>query len=236
LKMIMISLQNKIFWAALLALFFFSGSRAFIKNLIVKTSLFLAPEREFRQASRESLALLIKIRDLEKENAKLKKALSINGKIRLIPANVVFGGGYLFFDVLLINQGENAGIKIGDLVTYQNKILIGRIAEVGADWSKAAILGRLGDKITLRQDFLENIQSVPIEAAGRGGGELQMEIPAETNLKIGDIFRSAENPNYIAAVVDKISSESDGQFKEIGLISLLSPVLLYEVDIVSKND
>ena len=229
-------LQNKIFWAALLALFFFSGSRGFIKNLIVRASFFLAPEMESRQSSRESLALLVKIRDLERENIKLKTALGIDGKIRLIPANVVFGGGYLFSDIILINQGENAGIKIGDIVTYQNKILIGRVAEVGADWSKTALLGSLGDKITLRQDSSENIQSVPVEAVGRGGGELQMEMSAETNLKIGDIFRSAENPEYIAGVVDKISYEFGGQFKEISVFSPLSPVLLNEIDIISKND
>ena len=219
-----------------MALIFFSGSRAFVKNLIIKASLFLAPERESRQAGNQALALLIKIRDLEKENAKLKKALSINGKIRLIPANVVFGGGYLFFDVLLINQGENAGIKIGDMVTYQNEVFLGRITEVGADWSKIGLLGRLGNKIILRQDAPENIQSIPIEAIGLGGGEFQIEMPAETNLKIGDIFRSAENPEYIAGMVDKISFKSGDQFKEIGLISPLSPVLLNEVDIVSKND
>ncbi|KKT57414.1 MAG: hypothetical protein UW81_C0024G0017 [Candidatus Giovannonibacteria bacterium GW2011_GWC2_44_9] len=217
-------------------LVFFGGSRGFIKNLIIKASLFLVPERESRQASNQALALLIKIRDLERENLKLKKALGVNGKNRLIPANIVFGGGYLFSDILFINQGENAGIKIGDLVTYQNKILIGRITEVGADWSKAALLGHVGDKITLRQDALENIQFVPMEATGRGGGEFQMEMPAETNLKIGDIFRSAENPEYIAGVVDRISSEFDEPFKEISVISPVSPVLLDEVDIISKND
>ncbi len=196
----------------------------------------MAPERESRQASRESLALLIKIRDLERENIKLQKALGVNGKTRLIPANVIFGGGYLFSDSILINQGENAGIKIGDLITYQNKILIGQVVEIGADWSKAVLLGRVGDKIILRQDAPENIQFAPIEATGRGGGEFQVEMPADVNLKIGDIFRSAENPEYIAGVVDKISSEFGGQFKEVGLISPVSPILLYEVDIISKND
>mgnify|MGYP001568652951 CR=1 FL=1 len=233
----MISLQNKVFFAALLAvLIFFSGSRAFVKNLIIKASFFLAPERESRQAGRESLTLLIKIRDLEKENLRLQKALGVNGKTRLIPANAVFGGGYLFSDILLINQGENAGIKIGDLVTYQNKVFIGRIAEVGADWSKAVLLGRSGDKITLRQDTPENIQSVPIEAVGLGGGEFQIEMPADTNLKIGDIFRSAENPEYIAGVVYKILFESGDQFKEISVVSPVSPVLLNEVDVISKNE
>ncbi|OGF59223.1 hypothetical protein A2652_00780 [Candidatus Giovannonibacteria bacterium RIFCSPHIGHO2_01_FULL_43_140] len=232
----MISLQNKIFWAALLALIFFSGSRAFVKNLIIKASLFLAPERESRQAGNQALALLIKIRDLEKENLRLQKALGVNAKTRLIPANAVFGGGYLFSDILLINQGWNAGIKIGDMVTYQNEVFLGRITEVGADWSKIGLLGRLGNKIILRQDAPENIQSIPIEAIGLGGGEFQIEMPAETNLKIGDIFRSAENPEYIAGMVDKISFKSGDQFKEIGLISPLSPVLLNEVDIVSKND
>ena len=97
-------------------------------------------------------------------------------------------------------------------------------------------MGHVGDKITLRQDALENIQFVPMEATGRGGGEFQMEMPAETNLKIGDIFRSAENPEYIAGVVDRISSEFDEPFKEISVISPVSPVLLDEVDIISKND
>lgn len=219
-----------------MTLVFFSGSRAFVKNLIIKVSLFLAPERESLQVSREGLALLIKIRDLEKENIKLQKALGVNSKTRLIPANVIFGGGYLFSDAILVNQGGNAGIKIGDLVAYQNKILIGRIAEVGADWSKAVLLGRVGDKITLRQDAPENIQPIPIEATGRGGGELRMEVSAETNLKIGDIFRLAESPEYIAGMVGKISSEFGGQFKEISIVSPLSPVLLNEVDIISKND
>src|SRR3989338_2587032 len=96
--MIMISLQNKIFWAALLALIFFSGSRAFVKNLIIKASLFLAPERESRQAGNQALALLIKTGDLKKKNLRLKKARGVNAKTRLIPANAFFGGGYLFQD------------------------------------------------------------------------------------------------------------------------------------------
>lgn len=220
---------------ALLALIFLSGSRAFIKNLIIKTSLFIAPEMASQQESMRDLALLLKIRDLTRENLKLKKILDIKSKTRLIPANVILGGGYLFSDVILINQGENADVKVGDLVAYQN-VLIGKILEVGKDWSKAALLGRLGEKVVLRQDSPENGRAVPIETLGKGAGEFQAEIPAEVNLKIGDIFRSAENPEYIVAVADKIKDAPNGRFKEISLIAPISPSWLYEVTIVSIND
>lgn len=224
-----------VFWTAISMLIFFSASRAFIKNLVIKTSLFIAPERIREQESGQNLAFLLKIRDLSRENLRLKNILNIKNKARLIPANVIFGGGYLFSDVILINQGENAGIKIGDLVTYGDKILIGRILEVGVYRSKAALLGHLGDKIVLRQDLSENSQAIPIETAGRGAGELQAEIPAEVNLKIGDMFRSAENPEYLVGVIDKITAEASNQFKTITIIAPIAPSLLYEVTVVSKK-
>ena len=244
--MIMISPQNKrrlgalegmlkiVFWLALSALIFFTESRAFIKSAILGSFIFLAPEKELLGESQRGLLLMLKIRDLAAENRNLKNALGIKNTDKVLPAKVIFKSEVLFADTILVDLGENAGVQVDDWVVAQDKIIVGNVVETGKNWSKAAAVGRIGDKIFLRQDILENPQSFPVEFVGAGAGELRAEVPAKTNLKAGSVFRLAEKPDYIVGLVENVALLAGEQFKGVTATSPISISALYEISIVSK--
>ena len=239
MKTIMISPQNKkranpkiyisaVFWLALAVLIFFSGSRAFLKNVVAKTALILIPERAALEASRQNLVTALELRNLKVENAKLKTALNLKSKNKIIPARIKFGGGYIFSDVFFIDEGANANIKPGDFIISLNNVFLGKVIETGSNWSKAASPGRWGEKILLKKN-------VVFEAIGLGAGELKAELPLGINLKAGDELYWGEEPAYIAGLVDKIIAGESGEPEKAIILNPVSINKTSDVLVVLKK-
>lgn len=225
-----------IFWAALAALVFFNKTSALLHNALIGTTVFLLPDRIALQESKNNLFAAMQISQMVAENEKLREALMIAGKYRIIPARVKLGGGYLFLDSLLIDEGLNAGIKEGDAVVTENNILIGVISSAGNNWSKVKKTGSLGEKVVLvAADGLA--AGVIFEAAGVGGGELIAEFPTVRNspvIKAGDIVRWGGNQDFIAGLVDKVDFDENNFVGKITIISA-APPFAAAVRIVSEN-
>lgn len=239
----MISRQNKkapevkfyagiFFWLALLALIFFDAPKVFLKDIAAKTVLFFAPEPGELRASRQNLALLLRIKDLERENALLKKSLG-RRPARAIPAKVILGGGYFFVDSVFIDVGSEAGVKPGDLVVLDGGVLVGEIGEAMDGRSKVFLSGRMGEEAALR---LGVAASPLLPARGRGGGEFVAELPAGADANVGDTARFADHPDYLVGIVDRVAVEEGSQLKKIFIKTPFSPNTLYEVNVVLRND
>jgi len=80
------------------------------------------------------------LQELKKENLLLKKALKLQEerKKRIILAKTIFASPFNFNPSFLIDKGKKAGLKEGDIVLLNEKIVIGRIKEVKEDFSKVA--------------------------------------------------------------------------------------------------
>ncbi|OGF50330.1 hypothetical protein A3G55_03565 [Candidatus Giovannonibacteria bacterium RIFCSPLOWO2_12_FULL_44_25] len=223
-----------ILWAVLVALVFFNKSHALIQNIIVKTSMFLVPERLAQKDSANIALFLEQIRALKFENNKLKTALEIQNHYRVIPAKIKFGGGYLFIDYVFADEGAKSGIKENNIVVTENNVLVGQVEAVGANWSKIKKTGSLGQKLTL----IGEDPNLSFDAVGLGGGELAAELPARLSavFKPGDTLRWAENPNYTVGLIDKIDFKEGNPFGKILIVSPISPSAVIWVNILPNND
>src|SRR3989344_6590965 len=161
-------LPQALLLAVLAILLLWSPTRALFETLILKSAEWIRPERANQIKSLSDVLLLERIRDLKSENDRLRGNLNLSRKI-VKPAKVVFGGGYLFADVLILSEGLSAGIKIGDVVFTPENVLVGKVAEAGSSWSKVRPISALGEKTILRGGTNKGLV---VEAEGRGLGEI----------------------------------------------------------------
>ncbi|QQG42370.1 MAG: hypothetical protein HYW15_02560 [Candidatus Giovannonibacteria bacterium] len=225
--------RNKkiILLAAIITLLFFNAPKVFLKNITARAVLFFAPESEGLRTSRQDLALLLRIADLERENGLLKNSLGLRAP-RSLPAKVIFGGGYFFMDAVFVNIGNDAGVEPGDPVISEGGVLVGRVSESLNGRSKVLLSGRIGEEAALR---LGKEPGSPVEARGRGGGEFVAELPAGADVKVGDAARFSDLPDYIAGLVDKIAVEEGSQLKKVFIRTPFYPGELYEVRVILKK-
>lgn len=226
-----------IFWLALAALVFFSGSRSFLKSLGLRTILFLAPEAVQRDESRQNLALILELTRLKEENKELQRMLGIKNQKRTIPAKIKLGGGYLFTDVLVLDQGLEAGVRAGDAVSAEDNVLVGLVSEAGSGWSKVLPTGYAGEKIILRKKPVAgSAESAVFEAQGIGGGEIKAELPASLDFKAGDPLYWGENSNLIGGLVDRVLADNESKIQRVFIVSPFFFTKPDYVTIISRHD
>lgn len=214
----MIYLRSKkifVFFLAFLLLFIFEG--------FIPLKFF--PARNEKEISRETALLYQKINDLE------QRLQEHNFADKSILANIIFGGGYIFSDSILLDRGLEYGIAKGDFVIYKSSIAVAKIDEVFSGYSKAVPFSRFGEKITLRSGPQK---SVLFEAEGGGGREIVASLPKGSLVNVGDGVYLAENPRFLAGIVEMATKRESRDFEEINVLLPLSLWSIVEVSII-KN-
>ncbi len=91
------------------------------------------------------------LKSLEEENAELRKLLDIteNNKRSVVTAKVVTIFANDFSRNCLINAGENKKVSVDDIV-FNAEGLVGRIIEVGKNWSKVLLITDSGANIPVK--------------------------------------------------------------------------------------
>ena len=119
------------------------------------------------------------------------------------------------YDTLVIDLGKNADIKVGDNVFAQGSILIGRVEEVFKTSSKIKLFSTAGEKL----DVVLSEQNIHTTLTGRGGGNFEMTLPRDVEIKEGaDVIFPSIN-SYLVALVKKINYDPRDPFQKILLIS-----------------
>ena len=133
----------------------------------------------------ELLSENTQIAKLEKENETLREALRIGleEEFELEMTEVI--GKDISQDFLLINKGQGDGLTENLPVITQQKVLVGKIAQVYKDFSKVALISN--QEIS----FNVEIQEKELEGVMRGRGNLKLFlelVPKEKEIKEGDLL------------------------------------------------
>lgn len=133
----------------------------------------------------ELLSENTQIAKLEKENETLREALGIGleEEFELEMTEVI--GKDISQDFLLINKGQRDGLTEDLPVITQQKVLVGKIAQVYKDFSKVALISN--QEIS----FNVEIQEKELEGVMRGRGNLKLFlelVPKEKEIKEGDLL------------------------------------------------
>lgn len=214
----------------------------------LKTRLFsskknLSPEQAEKLAA-ENASLLLKLVDyetLKKDNQALKSQLE-NSAVKsydLLPARVIgFLGRFDFPSVLIIDQGEENGVKLGMAIVYENN-LVGVVAKVSKNVSQVMLPGN------------ENFSLVGRTVSGKATGVIKGKqdfilfdrIPITDELSDGDLVITAgdmNKPEYQIAsgfVVGKILAVNKTEskpFQNAKIASLLDYARIQRVFVVNK--
>jgi rod shape-determining protein MreC len=114
----------------------------FSKNITFSTGKYASQLEELKRRNLELSLKIERLKDIEEENRRLRKALDIkeNSKIDLIPAAILGFCPSTWRRRAFINLGKNKGIKEGNLVINEDGFLVGKVSGVREDYSEIILL------------------------------------------------------------------------------------------------
>lgn len=174
--------------------------------------------REIETLRRENLDLklaLVVRRELEKENQDLRRLLELTtGEVKKpIVAKILLTPNVISSGVVTLEVGRknvSSDIKPGDLVVYDDKVLLGRVLEVRDYQTKVKLIS--ADKSIA---VLVGDKSIPAEVTGLGSGNFSITLPKGAEVKRGDTVTAPEYGGYLLGLVDVIKKTNADPFQTI---------------------
>lgn len=140
------------------------------------------------------------------ENVDLKRRLGRAAEGSRVLAGVLQRPPGVPYDTFVLDAGSEQGLAVGQLVSAGGASLIGRVVEVHAQTARVVLFSSPGES----HDALLRGE-VPVAVAGQGGGSFVAEVPAGTQVLVGDsILFPGIAPGYSGTVsfVERRSGES----------------------------
>lgn len=160
------------------------------------------------------------------ENNQLKETLGRkNEKTPMVLAAILSKPNQSQYDTLIIDVGNDKGVKTGNMVFVLGNVPIGRVAEVYSASAKVVLFSSAGEKTQV----VISKTNVFVEAVGRGGGNFEIIMPRDFSLEKGmEIVLPGISPNLLGIIETIISDPSDSLLRAL----LVSPVNIQEVKFV----
>ncbi len=174
---------------------------------------------------------------LRTENESLKEILGrIKDERKIILSAVLSKPNQSTYDTLLIDAGEDKGIKAGDMVFALGDIPIGRVGAVTPNTSKIVLFSSAEEKTQAvvgpspaRPPVSGAGGNTFYELVGRGGGNFEMILPRDIVIqKGGEAVMPGLYPYVLAKVETTISDPRDPFTK----VLLISPINIQEIKFV----
>jgi cell shape-determining protein MreC len=128
-----------------------------------------------------------------------------------IPAAVLVRPPETPYDILIVDAGENLGVKPTSLVTTPEGLSIGTVAEVFSKTSRVKLYSTAGE----RTDAVLERGSESVTLVGRGGGNMEFTVPRDTPIEIGDRILLPHLATSLVAVVGHIEVKPTASFKNV---------------------
>lgn len=163
---------------------------------------------------------------IEEENSKLKEILNRKSENKeLILSGILSKPNQSLYDILIIDAGENDGIRTEARVFAYGNIPIGKVSEVFSNTSKIVLFSTPGEKTEVviggRDTFMTLV--------GRGGGNFEMTLPRDFIIEIGSTVHLPGIDSYIVGTVETIISDPRDAFQKA---LLTSPINIQELKFV----
>lgn len=211
--------------------FFYGVSRGwfdFYDDWLIKRN--LLGENEYLRGENIKLQSdLSRLKALEEENEILKKELNFieEKKYSFVSAKIITGISDSLSQSVIINRGSRDGLEPGLAVVAESGILIGKIIEAGADYSKVLLLKDSKSKVAVT---IQNLDHTVGLVEGQYGLSFSMtNIPQNQDIKEGDLVVTSGlegkiPKNLLVAKVASIKSIESEIFKT----AILTPILNFD--------
>ncbi len=182
------------------------------------------------------MAEIILLKEIEKENDKLKKALdlNVNDDFNLILAEV---SSYNFNeDFIVVNKGEIDGVSVGMPIINEKKVIIGSVFHVFDKFSKVTLITHKENSL-----FDVEVQGKDVRGVIKGGSKFSLIldlIPKEKEIKEGDfIITNGEifPKGLPVGKIKKITKLDTELFQQVEIYPLFNPKNLKKVFIITDH-
>lgn len=179
---------------------------------------------KFKLENMELSARLSNYKILENENQELKEVLERKDNRDFILSNILVKPNRSLYDTLIIDIGENMGLKIGAKVYAYGYVPIGYVGEVYTNTSKVILYSTSKEKV----DVLVSVSGTSLEAVGRGSGNFEMILPRDFEISVNEVVYLPGTSQTLAYVSEIISDPRDSFKKAL----LQSPINIFDLRFV----
>lgn len=148
---------------------------------------------------------------LKEENIELKALFGREMEKNVVLASVIMRPPQSPYDMLVLDAGAKEGVRLGMKAVAHGEILIGYVAEVSEVSSKVKLLSFPEEEIGV---ILENA-GISVIAVGTGGGNMEIQIPGQIEVAIGESIITTGIFPYTAGIAEKIEADTNNPFKKI---------------------
>jgi len=186
-------------------------------NYLIRSKAVISKENNDLKKENENLKLtMIDYKILKNDLDQLKETLGrVSVEDTFILGNILTKPNHSPYDTLIIDIGNNLGVKEGDLIYANGNIPIGIISKIYDKTSLVNLFTSPGQKT---EGFINELNA-SIELIGRGGGNFEMIIPVELKVEKGTIIYLPDETSLVVAQVDEIISSPTDPFKKVILSS-----------------
>lgn len=193
----------------------------------------------------ELISIKSSVMDAQKyreENERLHELLDLKNSMEehdTVAAKVISYSNNNWYDTIEINKGSADGIQEGDCV-ITGKGVVGRVLDVGANWSTVSSVINTGSSTGIRVSRTGDIGVV------EGDGELCMEgvcrvsfIENNSGLIVGDILETSGSggiypPGYVVGSIAEVKTDNTGKLSSAIVKPTVDFANLREVLIIQK--
>lgn len=163
---------------------------------------------------------------LQAENDNLKDLLGRKDtKQKTVLSTILVKPPQTPYDSLIIDIGADYMLKVGDKVMANNNVYIGDVSEVLPNSSKVNLYSTPGRKLSV----VFGGDSVTAEAVGVGGGNFNIMIPREIEVKEGDVITIPSITTNVFGIVEKVNFKDTDSFQTV---IFKSPINISELSFV----
>lgn len=169
------------------------------------------------QAEIASTTAALADRDLlYRENLDLKARLLRNVADHRVLAGVLQRPPATAYDTFIIDAGAASGIKVGDRVFASGGLALGEIVAVYATTARVSLYSSPG---ATYQASLVGRTGVPVSLplVGQGGGSFMAQVPAGTDVAVGEPVAFAGTAEALAGTVSAVVQEAGASFVDVYL-------------------
>lgn len=156
------------------------------------------------EADRESRKTILR------ENEEFKNILGRAENKELLLAYISARPGYGLYNGLIIDAGRNQGVEKEMAVTAYGDFLLGYVEELGGESSRVKLISFPEEELNV---FIEG--KVAALAKGLGGETMQITLPRDIEVLLGDRILTNSLPNFFVGAVGKITREPADPFQKI---------------------
>ncbi len=163
---------------------------------------------------------------LTTENETLKDLLGRKDiKTKSVLAKILVKPPQTPYDMLTVDIGSDFDVKVGDKVVANANVYIGEVSEVFPRTSKVILYSTPGRKLSV----VLGTNSATVEAVGTGGGNFNIFLPREVEVKENDVIVIPAITANVFGIVEKINFKETDSFQTV---LFKSPVNISELNFV----